>query len=169
MLLKTFGHLLDRSLVVILALGCAQFPLFYEQYLDTLAGAHSEAEVRYRELERSAATLRLSIDQFIERHQDNADPVFRASGDIHRNTVARYRRFDAALTQMRGAAPWGKPVALAQFYDPQIAGAMRFEPGVPLTAEGLAYGFAGLLLAAMLGAGTRALFGHARRRRAHAV
>ena len=167
MLLRAFGHLLDRSLVVVLALGAVQFPVFYEQYADTLAGAHSEALVRYQELERKAAEVRLSVDQFIERHQGNSDPVFRASGDIHRNTVTRYRRLDAALSRVRGAAPWEKAVVLAQVYDPQIAGAVKFEPGLPLTIEGLAYGFAGLLIAALLAGGTRAVVGRAGRRSVH--
>ena len=164
MLLRAFGHLLDRSLVVVLALGAAQFPVFYGQYADTLAGAHSEAQARYQELQRKAAELQLSVDQFIERHETNSDPVFRASGEIHRSTVTRYRRLDAALNRVRGAAPWEKAVVLAQVYDPQIAGAMKFEPGLPLTIEGLAYGFAGLLIAALLAGSTRALVGRAGRR-----
>ena len=165
MLLRAFGHLIDRVMVVALALGAAQFPMFYAQYADTLAGAQAEAQMRYNELESSAAELQLSVDQFIERHRSSPDPVFRASGDIHRSTVTRYRKLDTALHQIRDAEPWEKPVVLGQVYDPQILAAMEFEPGLPLTIEGLAYGFAGLLIASIFAVATRAVFGFMRRRR----
>lgn len=158
MLLRAFGHLLDRILVVLLALGAAQFPMYYAQYVDTLAGAQSEAQVRYRELERAAADVQLSVDQFIERHAGNPDAAIRESAQIHRNTVTRFRRFDRALTRLRDAPAWQKPLALTEVYDRQIAQATKFTPGLPLTMEGLIYGFVGLLVAALSGALVRALY-----------
>jgi len=60
---------------------------------------------------------------------------------------------------VRGAAPWEKAVVLAQVYDPQIAGGDEVRAGIALTIEGLGYGFAGLVIAALLAGGTRALVG----------
>lgn len=161
MLLRAFGHLFDRIFIVVFALAAAQFPMFYAQYTNTVAGAEAEAHARYDELERSAAQVQLSVDQFIEHHRDSNDPAFHASGEIHRNTVTRYRRLEAVLGRLRTAQPWEKPVVIAQVWDREIVTATRFEPGLPLTTEGLIYGLAGLILAALLGAGTRGVYGRA--------
>ncbi len=150
MLLRLFGHLLDRVLVVVFAVGAAQFPMYYAQYADTLAGAQSEAAARYRELELAATQVNLSVDQFIERHASNTDPAIRESARLHRSTAIRFRRLEQALTRVREAPIWEKPIALAKVYDRQIAKAVQFTPGLPLTLEGLAWGFLGLLAAALL-------------------
>jgi hypothetical protein len=162
-LLRGFGHLLDRVFGVVLAVGAAQFPLYYAQYADTLAGAQSEAQARYLELERAAAAQQLSVDQFIEHHEDNGDAVFRASGEIHRTTVSRFRTLDSSLRQVRGAQVWEKPLVLARVYDRQVAQVLRFQPGLPLSGEGFIYALLGLLLATLLSALVRAMFRKRRR------
>ena len=158
MLVRAVGHLIDRVFIVAVAIAAAQFPLFYADYANTLAGATAEARIRYDELERAADRQHLSVDGFIEHHISNSDPAIRESGEIHRNTVTRYKRLQAALDDFRSAPIWRKPVVIAQRWDPAIYQATRFEPGLPMTSEGLICGFAGLLLAALLGAGTRGVY-----------
>ncbi len=165
MLARAFGHLIDRVFIVLVALAAAQFPMFYAQYANTVAGAEAEAHARYEELQRSAAQVQLTVDQFIEHHRGSSDAAFQASGEIHRSTVTRFRRLEAALGRLRSAQPWEKPVVLAQVWDRDLFAATRLQPGLPLTTEGLLYGLAGLILAALLGAGTRSVYG----RNAHAA
>ena len=69
------------------------------------------------------------------------------------------------LDDLRGAEFWRKPVVIAQDWDPAIFAATKFEPGLPMTSEGLIFAFAGLLLAALMGAGTRGVYRRASGRR----
>jgi hypothetical protein len=158
MIFRAVGHLIDRVFIVAFAIASAQFPIFYGQYANTLAGATAEAQARYSELERAANRVHLTIDGFIERHNSSPDPAIQESGEIHRNTVTRYKKLQAALDDVRSAPFWRKPVVVAQRWDPEIFQATAFEPGLPMTSEGLIYGFAGLLLAALLGTGTRTVY-----------
>src|SRR5581483_7002837 len=141
MLLRAVGHLIDRVFIVAVAIAAAQFPLFYADYANTLAGATAEAKTRYDELERAADRQHLSVDAFIEHHNASGDPAIRESGEIHRTTVTRYKRLQAALDDLRSAPIWRKPVVLAQHWDPAIFQAIRFEPGLPMTSEGVICGF----------------------------
>ena len=158
MIVRAAGHLIDRVFIVVAAIAAAQFPTFYGQYANTLAGATSEARARYAELERAASRQDLSIDGFIEHHNASADPAVRESGEIHRTTVTRYKKLQTALDDIRGAPFWKKPVVIAERWDRSIYEATKFEPDLPLNREGLIYGFAGLLIAALLGAGTRGVY-----------
>lgn len=152
LVVRLLAGLSSRVFAVVLALCAAQFPVWYGAYSNALSGARLEAQARYEELLREAAALRMSVEQFIERHESNGDPVFQASGRMHRTTVERFRRWSAmerALVEARG---WERPLALFDNFDRDLARVTRFEPGLPLTAEGAAWAFAGLLLAWSLGA-----------------
>ena len=147
LLARFLGGISERVLAVVLAVAALQFPVYYLAYGNTLAGAQMEAASRYEELRAEAQTLHLGVEDFIRRHEDNADAVFQASGRIHRNTVQRYQRYTAMQEALRGATVWEKPLALARNFDPALHAATRFEPGLPLTLEAAAYALAGLLLA----------------------
>ncbi len=144
------GGIGERVIAVIFAVAAAQFPIYYAAYSNTVAGVQLEAEARYLELRHEAALLQMEVAQFIRRHEDNADEVFRASGRIHRNTLQRYERFTAMNAVLRDAPAWRRPLVLAQNYDPALHAATRFEPGLPLTAEAAVYALCGVLLAWLL-------------------
>lgn len=144
------GGLLERVFGLTLALCAVQFPVYFAAYCNTLAGAQLEAQTRYQELEREAASVPLSVNEFIQRHESNADAVFRASGRIHRTTIERYRRFTAMQAALSSAPLWARPWVLSQNFDRSLHLATRFEPGLPLSVEGGAYALGGLLLAWLL-------------------
>ena len=137
--------LIERLLGLTLAVCAAQFPLYYGQYLDTLGGVRLEAENRYHELEREAAGVQLSVEDFVTRHEVSPDPVFVASGRIHRNTVSRYQHFQATWAEMATATPWRKPLLLHRNYDADLAHAFSFRPGLPFNSEGASWAAIGLL------------------------
>jgi len=147
---RFLGGVGERVIAVVFALAAAQFPVYYLAYANTLAGVRLEAETRYQELQREAAVLQLDIEDFIQRHEDNADEVFQASGRIHRTTLQRYRHYVAMDDALQTAAPWQRPLVLAQNFDRGLHEATHFEPGLPLTAEAGAYALAGVLLAWLL-------------------
>lgn len=144
------GGIGERVMAVVFAITAAQFPIYYAAYSNTVAGVQLEAEARYLELQHEAALLQLDIEQFVRRHEDNADEVFQASGRIHRNTLRRYERFTAMNTALRDAPAWRRPLVLAQNYDPALQAATRFTPGLPLTVEAAVYALCGILLAWLL-------------------
>ena len=147
LLTRLVAGLSERIIAVLFAVAAAQFPIYYAAYSNTLAGAKLEAQARYQELEREAAQLQLSVEQFIEHHETNADDVFRASGRIHRTTLEHYLRYTAMDAALRTVPIWQRPLALAQNFDPQLNAVTAFAPGLPLTLEGAAYALIGLLLA----------------------
>jgi len=151
-LARLFGGLLGRILAVALALTAAQIPVYYAQYVQTLAGARQEAQARYVELQKEASALNLGAEDFIVRHEENQDPVFQASGRIHRNTLARYLRLNTAWQVFVSASVFERPLVLVRQFDPDIADAVDFTPGVPLTIEAAAYALAGILLAWLISA-----------------
>lgn len=151
-LTQLIAGLLDRMLAVVLAITVAQAPLYYAQYTQVLAGVRLEAEARYLELQKEAQQLHMSVEAFVTRHEASRDPAFQASGRIHRNTLNRYRQFDAAWRDLSSASPAQKPERLWRHYDRRIHEAVQFQPGLPLNTEGLVWGGIGLLLAWLLAA-----------------
>ncbi len=146
-LTRLFGGFLSRILAVVLAVSAAQFPVYYAQYLQTLTGARQEASLRYEELMREAGVLNLGAEDFIIRHEENSDPVFQASGRIHRSTLARFKKLDAAWQALSSATALEKPKALIRHFDRSLAKALRFTPGLPLTLEAGGYALGGIVLA----------------------
>ncbi|HUP92669.1 MAG TPA: DUF2937 family protein [Solimonas sp.] len=161
---RLLGGLGERIAAVVLALSAAQFPVYYTAYSNTLAGARVEAEARYLELQREAAALDLSVQAFIEHHEQSPDGVFQASGRMHRTTLEHFLRYTSMEQALRDANAWERPLALAKNFDRALAEATHFEPGLPLSAEGAAYAFAGLLLAWVLTALVGAVLGPRRPR-----
>ncbi|MES2682176.1 MAG: DUF2937 family protein [Pseudomonadota bacterium] len=151
-LARLFGGLLGRILAVVLAVSAAQFPVYYAQYLQTLGGARQEASLRYEELRREAGVLNLGAEDFIIRHEENSDPVFQASGRIHRTTLARFNKLDSAWLALSNATVFEKPLALFRHFDRQLAEAVRFTPGLTLTLEAGAYALGGIVLAWLISA-----------------
>ena len=147
LLLRLGAGLLARILAVLMAVAAAQAPVYYDQYLQALAGVRQEAEVRYQELLREATALQLSVEEFIVRHEVNGDAVFQASGRIHRTTLERYQRFDAAYRALSSADAWHKPVQLAREFDPDIQAIVQFKPALTLSREALVWALCGVLAA----------------------
>lgn len=167
-LAQLFGGLAGRILAVVLAVSAAQLPVYYAQYLQTLTGARLEAELRYEQLMQAAGVLNLGAEDFIIRHEENSDPVFQASGRIHRTTLARFQKLDAAWQALSSATLVDKPMALLRHFDRRLAEGVRFTPGLPLTLEAGTYAFVGIVLAWLISATLGALLMPTRRRTATA-
>ena len=146
-MLRPIGTLFDRIFCLGLAVLLAQFPVYLNQYIDVLSGAQQEAETTFRDLEQAAASFQLRVDEYLQRLQENADPMVQANAEVSMRVVERYRRYTEALGDLTTTSVWGRPFALAKHYDPAIHSAMHFEPNIPLTWEGAIYALLGLLLA----------------------
>ncbi len=153
LIVRLLGGLSSRVLAVVLAVSAVQLPVYYAQYLQTLSGARAEASLRYQALLHEAGALNLSTEDFILRHQENSDPVFQASGRIHRSSLARFTKLEAAWQALSAAPLLQKPITLLRHFDPSIAAAVAFTPGLPLTLEASAYALCGIVLAWLIGLG----------------
>lgn len=140
------AKLFDRLLCTALALVMVQFPLFFEQYLNTLAGAHSEAAHLYQDIESRAKKLNLSPKVYVDQHIEADNPLFRETGEALRDLMERYESHKSAFKALSQANFWRKPLVFAVHYDPFVGAATRFSPGLPLTLEALAYAVVGVLL-----------------------
>lgn len=150
--MRLLAALADRLLCLALAVGAAQFPLYYAQYLTVVAGAQAEASRRYEALRGAAEALGLEVEAFVRRHEQNGDAVFQASGALHRDTLSRHAALRAALAELREAPAWAQPLRLARHYDADLAAAVEFQPGLPLSVAGAAWAGLGLLLAMLISA-----------------
>ena len=146
-ILRPIGTLFDRIFCLGLAVVLAQFPVYLNQYIDVLSGAQQEAQTTFRDLEQAAAGFQLRVDEYLQRLQENTDPMVQANAEVSQRVVDRYRRYTEALGDLTSTSVWGRPFALAKHYDPAIHSAMRFEPNIPLTWEGAIYTLIGLVLA----------------------
>lgn len=132
----------------------AQAPEFAQQYRQRLGGALDELRAVAADFERDAARARLSRGGALRRMETSADTFVRDRGTSMGRTLARFDALDAQHRALERAGPWLRPWAMARGADPTIlrAAARAFEPAVPLTGPGLAWGLLGGALFGMGGA-----------------
>ena len=131
-----------NSVAAIAGAGLAsQFPAFYLQYVQRLGGHLDHARLGGERIGTAANALGMSVDELLGKFLTNTDPVFRALGELHVQTVSDVGRLGAAEAAMISATALERPFALATHFDWAIAdGVWRaFEPAVPLSFEGLIY------------------------------
>ena len=151
LVLKYIGRFLntlaDRIVSVLGALVFSQAPQFFEQYLRVLEGALAEARRNLAEARTKAAELGLTLEQFIDAHLRNNNPIFRKSGEVYQAAVERMQDYEGAYQSLSQASVWERPFSMLLHFDSDLFSAMHFTPGLPLTTEGLIYALIGVLFA----------------------
>ncbi|MEL6672147.1 MAG: DUF2937 family protein [Bacteroidota bacterium] len=145
-ILKPLGNVADRIICVVMAVLLAQLPVYINQYVDVLSGAKQESEITYKELVSIASSYNRSVDEYLEELMANPDRMVRDNAEVSQSTVQRYKKYAQALEALSTGPSWMRPFKLARHYDANIHSAIQFEPNIPLTFDGLLYGFVGLLL-----------------------
>jgi hypothetical protein len=128
----------------------AQFPEFYQQYLQHLSGRLAEVRRRAHEIAADASAKGLDVESYIATF--TGSPAHALEGARMAETLALSERLSVSYNALSTSDPWSRlPVFLRQF-DGGLAGdTLRiFEPAVPLSTAGLLY--------ALLGAGVGLLF-----------
>jgi len=146
--LRFLSGLLDRLAALLGATLLAQFPQFYGQYLQRLGGHIDELRRTLSAYEQAAATLGLSLDQYIEEHLAADSQVIASSGEIIADLAARLWQLEEALQALVSATPLTRWFVFIRHADWSIARQCwhSFTPGLPTTPEGLVYAGVGLLL-----------------------
>ena len=145
----------------------AQFPAFYQQYLQRLGGRLDQTRDDLQRLLADAQTLGRSIEAYIQELQSAGTA---AAGHAARRELERLGRaddFETAYGALQQATPLERPFVFAKYMDPAIAQdtLSSFEPAVPATAEGLCYALAGAVTAMLLLAGCERCAGALKPRR----
>lgn len=131
---------------VIVAAALGQFPEYAQQYTQRLGGAVDELAVIVANFDREAQANDLDREAALERYSTAPDAFLVGQGTNMERAISRYESLSRALTELEGAGPLERLQNLPLYLDTDI-GARTLEayrPAVPVTAEGLAYGAAGL-------------------------
>jgi hypothetical protein len=145
------------SVVGGLALGLtlSQFPEYAQQYTQRLGGAVDELRIITTEFDAAADAAGLTREAAIERYGVAGDEFIEGRGRSMSRTFARYAELSAMLERIRGADAAERVTLLPQFMDTEIGSRAleNFQPAVPVTAEGLAYGGGGFLVGYLVTSG----------------
>jgi len=147
----------------------SQFPAFFDQYLQSLGGRLDQARIHAARIVETAHDQGLSLEAYIRRFADNADPVVQTQADVMASALADEARLSTAFQVLSQASVGTRPFVLLRHLDADIAAATadRFMPAAPLGPEGLLYAGIGALLGLGALAGGRSLARRARRRLDH--
>lgn len=148
---RTLGMVGGLALAVVLS----QFPEYAQQYTQRLGGAVDELRIITTEFDTAAAAAGLTRQDALARYSAVSDSFIEERGQSMSRTFARFAELSAMLEQIRGADAVERVGLLPQFMDSEIgARALEdFQPAVPVTLEGLAYGGAGFVLGYLGSAG----------------
>ena len=145
------------SVVGGLALGLtlSQFPEYAQQYTQRLGGAVDELRIITEEFDVAASAAGLTRDAAIARYSAANDTFIEGRGQSMSRTFARYAELSAMLEKIRGADAAERVTLLPQFMDTEIGARAleNFQPAVPVTIEGLAYGGGGFLIGYLFSSG----------------
>jgi phage tail tape-measure protein len=150
-------------------LAASQFPAFFDQYLQSLGGRLDQARVHAQRIAETARDQGLSLEAYLRRFADNADPVVQSQAEVMASALADEARLSTAFATLSQAPAGFRPLVLLRHLDADIAAATaeRFMPAAPLGLEGLVYAGIGALLGLAALAGGRRLAQQARHRLAH--
>lgn len=135
-----------------LAFGFAQFPEYAQQYEQRLGGAVDELRVIVADFDRSATSFGLSREDALLRYAVSPDDFLVDRGLSMRTILERYQRLSTDLAELQNATPLQRVQHLNSYLDSDV-GAKALEnylPAVPVTAEGFAWGLAGMIIGYVL-------------------
>jgi hypothetical protein len=130
------------------AVVASQLPEFAQQYRQRLGGALDELNAQVARFDADASQSGITREEGVSRLQKSDDRFVQERGEQMRDTVARRDRLQRQSEGFANAGPVTRLVILAGDFDPAVArGAYQsFEPGVPVTSEGIIAGLVGFLI-----------------------
>jgi hypothetical protein len=143
--------MLGRLIAVIagaaLAVGASQGPGFTLQYMQNLTGRIDELRPLVEEFDAKIAEYGYTR-QTAMTECSTATGLLDALCSTYESAVARYEMLTAHLAELNAASDYARPLVLARTYKKDIAESVykEFEPAVPATPIGLAYGGGGFVV-----------------------
>lgn len=153
--MAVLGRIADALAGTAGAAALAQFPAFYQQYLQRLGGRLDQAMAAVERLQEAAAEQSLTLSAYVRYFLDASDPVFRREGQNLVATLTEAQDLKAAHAALEEASPVTRPMVFLDHVDPDLVTATfrSYVPALPIDSEGLAYAAIGLLTGLVLLAG----------------
>lgn len=148
MIIRLIGGIVDRLFALGGALALSQAPLFVQQYKQQLMGRVEELNLQIHVLKEAARLSDKTLEQYIAKFVQNADPDFSRQGEIMQGMVVRWTNLNQGLHALNEANLWKKPLAFMHYYNEDVVQATwkHFEIGIPMNVEGAVYGLVGLAI-----------------------
>ena len=125
----------------------AQFPAFYQQYLQRLGGRLDQARLDVDQIIADAATLGRTLEAYIQELLASGTDAARLAAKRELARVDNADRLSQAYEAMSEAGLLQRPFVFVEHMDAGLAQetVRIFEPAVPVTLEGLIYAAFGLV------------------------
>lgn len=145
-MLQGLAKILDRCCLVLGAFCFSQFPAFFQQYTQRLAGHVAELSHQLRELQHMALQVGKTLPEYIHKFSSHQDLEIAQQGAWMLNMVDRHLRLSDAMAHLSNAEIWARPYVFAKHAQWDIVqGTMAdFQPGLHFTLEGLVYVVVGM-------------------------
>ncbi|NLW59189.1 MAG: DUF2937 family protein [Firmicutes bacterium] len=146
---RLLNGLIDRTIAVLGAVGFAQFPQFFAQYLQRLGGHLAEAQFMLVRYELTAEYFNMTLEEYIATHLQSGHDIFTSSGQLIAELVDRIKTLENSFLALSNATVYTRWWVFLQEFDLQIVKETwsTYTPGIPTTIEGLIYGACGLIVA----------------------
>lgn len=141
-------RLLDKIVSLSSALVFAQFPQFYEQYLNQMRGHLGELNYQASIIEQSAKIAHKTVPELIGKFLSSSDGDFQRQGALMQGILDRLQLFSQAIGSLQTSNALLKPLYFIRYADKEVLQDTfsHFRWGFVFTLESLGYLIFGLLL-----------------------
>ncbi len=128
-------------------ISASQFPEFSQQYRQRLGGGLDELRQVIADFDADAARNGLTRQEAMRTYGESAERFFRDRGMSMKTVISRLQRLEAQRESLETAPPIAKPLIVMRSPDHRIVSRAwsDFEPAVPVTFSGFAWGGFGLI------------------------
>ncbi|HTN62523.1 MAG TPA: DUF2937 family protein [Devosia sp.] len=133
---------------LMLAVAFSQFPEYAQQYTQRLGGAVDELRVITEDFDRAAQQGGLDRQQALIRYEASEDDFLAGRGTSMAATFARFEQLSTTLGRIQNANAAERFQLLPAYLDTDIGRRTleNYQPGLPVTMEGVLYAGGGFLL-----------------------
>ncbi|MDF2577742.1 MAG: hypothetical protein K0S74_1226 [Chlamydiales bacterium] len=121
MISKWIGRIISRVFCLLGAFATAQFPAFVHQYLKHLQGHIQELNLYVDSLTRLAIISNKSLEVYIDKFIQSADPDFSGQGLFMQKQVLRWKEFSTSYERILNASLTSKPFVFTYELNHEIA------------------------------------------------
>ena len=149
------GRLLNGLAATLGAAGFAQFPAFFQQYLQRLGGMLDQARLDVARLLKDAQSQGQTLEAYLAELRATGSHAAAGTADRELARLDTVNLLETAYNALTLSDPLERPLNFVRYFDAQIAGETMgaFQPAVPVTSEALIYGAVGMIIGLFLLAG----------------
>ncbi len=149
------GRVINGVAAVVGAAVVAQFPEFYQQYVQRLGGRLDQSRRDIQRLLQDAETLGRTLEIYLQELLNSGTAAARQAAKRELERVDNADQLEGAYDALATAGPLERPLVFVKNFDSDLAEETMaiFSPAVPVSSEGFVYAGIGLVIALALVAG----------------